>query len=117
MNRFLQWLENEVGYLEKKNDDIQYIMSKTDNAGKANFTKYSYLLDTKYPKVMNGKKNGWPWCACFYVCGIMETYGYDLGMKLLYLPEKSLAAGCGTKEGQAYYSTKNKLFKSPQVGD
>ena len=66
---------------------------------------------------MNGNKNGFSWCACFYVCGIMETYGQDLGMKLLYLPKESLAAGCGKNEAQAYYSNKGKLFKAPQIGD
>lgn len=117
INKFLTWLNEEIGYLEKKNNDLDYLFDKTANAGTANFTKYAYVLDTKYPDVMNGNKNGYPWCACFYVCGIMETFGQSLGMKMLYLPKESLAAGCGENQGQAYYKEQNKLFKYPQVGD
>jgi hypothetical protein len=98
VNRFLKWLENEVGYLEKADNNKEYLFDETANAGSANYNKYAYLLDTKYPDVMNSNKNGFSWCACFYVCGIMETYGQDLGMKLLYLPKESLAAGCGKNQ-------------------
>ena len=63
INKFLTWLNEEIGYLEKKNNDLDYLFDKTANAGTANFTKYAYVLDTKYPDVMNGNKNGYPWAT------------------------------------------------------
>ena len=43
----------EVGYLEKKNGDVQALYSKTGNAGSANYTKYGYEMHNIYPSVMD----------------------------------------------------------------
>lgn len=44
---------NEVGYLEKKNGDVNYIYDKTANAGDKNYTKYGLEMHQIYPSVMD----------------------------------------------------------------
>jgi hypothetical protein len=108
-------MENEVGYIAKRSPKLEFLFDKTANSElDCYFTKYTYLLDTKYPNVMRRKVSGCNWCTAFYLCGIFETYGEEIGMKLLYLPElNSASAGCGRKNGQRHYIENNVLYDFP----
>ena len=59
--------KQELGYLEKKDNNLKYLFDKTANAGSNNYTKYAYEIWTKWPDFFNGNKNGYAWCASF-VC-------------------------------------------------
>lgn len=63
----------EVGYLEKKNNDLRYLYEKTQNAGSANYQKYSYDLRKAYPD----KKIYFPaaWCDYFVDWCFLQAYG------------------------------------------
>ena len=52
-NKLISVAEAEIGYLEKASNAS--LDSKTDNVGKANFTKYARDLDA-IPNFYNGKK-------------------------------------------------------------
>lgn len=79
--------------------------------GKKN--KYAEELDEV--DFFNGKKNGYDWCCCF-VCWLFEhLWGKATAQKMLYLPEKSLAAACPYA---ANYYINNKAWHAvPEVGD
>ena len=66
-------LEEEIGYLEKKNNSK--LDSKTGNAGSANYTKYWRDIKPSY--------QGQPWCAAFISWCFMKAFGLDNAKKLL----------------------------------
>lgn len=102
---------DEVGYTGKLNCNYD-LYSKTDGPpGK--FNKYAFELDA-LKDFYNGKKNGFDWCDVFVDWCFVDTFGRDLGQKMLYQPNRSL--GAGTKYSMGYY-TANKAFTSyPQIG-
>lgn len=71
---------NEVGYLEKKNGDLQYLYDKTANAGNANYTKYGYEMNQLYPQAMDYPAS---WCDAFVDWCMYKAYGAENAQKLL----------------------------------
>lgn len=103
----------EVGYLEKATNS--QLDSKTDNAGKGNWTKYARDLDL-IPGFYNGKKNGYSWCDVFIDWCFVQAYGVETAKKLLLQPDKSLGAGC--TYSARYFKNAGQLHTSnPQPGD
>ncbi len=73
INVVLGIAEEEIGYLEKKNNSK--LDSKTGNAGSANYTKYWRDIKPSY--------QGQPWCAAFISWCFMKAFGLDNAKKLL----------------------------------
>lgn len=109
INKVLNLASNEVGYLEKKTNS--QLDSKTANAGMNNYTKYARDIDSL--NIMYGKKQGYAWCAIFFVWLVYKAYGRKALDKVLYGLEYS--AGC--IETANYYKTAKKFYSSPNVGD
>lgn len=113
-NKVIAVAMNEVGYLEKSTNAQLY--DKTANAGTNNYTKYANDIDTKFPNLYNGKKNGYAWCDVFVDWCFIQAFGVDNAKKLLNQPDKSLGAGCGYSAD--YFKQIGRFFTSnPQVGD
>ena len=110
VDKVIALAKEEVGYLEKKSNSDLY--SKTGNAGSNNYTKYSYELDKT--DIFNGPKNGYPWCTSFYVWLFYHLFGATKTKQALYLPSKSMAAGC--TYAVQYYKAKGKYGSSPRLG-
>ena len=100
----------EVGYLEKANN--KSLDSKTDNAGKNNYTKYNrdYILWGA------GGTLNMQWCAAFVSWCFVKAYGLENAKKLL----------CGglhhyTPTGANRFKKANRYIKrgqgSPEAGD
>lgn len=106
----------EVGYLEKATNS--QLDSKTANAGYNNWNKYARDMDTKYPKFLNGKKNGYDWCAIFVIWCFIKAFGEAIAHILLCQPTGSLGAGCTGVVN--YYKSKGQWHDrtaTPKVGD
>ena len=73
INVVLGIAEEEIGYLEKKNNS--QLDSKTGNAGSANYTKYWRDIEPSY--------QGQPWCAAFVSWCFMKAFGLEKAKKLL----------------------------------
>lgn len=102
----------EVGMLEKASN--KNLDSKTDNAGKNNYTKYARDLDA-IPGFYNGKKQGQPWCDVFNDWNFVKAFGVENAKRLLCQPDKSCGAGC--EWSRNYYKSKGQLHTSPKAGD
>lgn len=102
---------DEVGYLEKKTN--AQLTSKTENAGKGNYTKYAAYMDGI--AFYNGPKNGYDWCAVFIGWCFTQAFGAADAQKLLYLPPKSSGASCTYLAGR--FRANGRLYTTPKVGD
>lgn len=109
IKKIIKIAKSEVGYFEKKSNG--QLDSKTANAGSNNYTKYARDIDNL--NIMNGKKQGYPWCAVFFVYLVYKAYGEKALNKILY--GLYYAAGC--EETVGYYKKANKFYSSPKVGD
>lgn len=104
----------EIGYHEKKSNN--QLDEKTANAGSANYTKYAWDFDQKFPNWYNGKKNGYAWCDAFVDWCFLTAFGYEEALRLLCQPEKSAGAGC--TYSLSYYRQKGQFHtKDPKPGD
>ena len=112
VNKLISVAEAEIGYLEKASNAS--LDSKTDNAGKANFTKYARDLDA-IPNFYNGKKNGYAWCDIFVDWCFVTAFGVEAAKRLLLQPDRSGGAGC--KYSADYYRKKGQFHTTPKVGD
>lgn len=101
----------EVGYLEKATNSN--LDDKTANAGYGNYTKYARDLDAM--GVYNGGKNGYSWCDVFYDWLLIQEFGLDTALKMLYQPKGGLGAGC--YYSAQYYRNNGSYYNYPQVGD
>lgn len=104
--------KGEVGYLEKATNSQLY--DKTANAGRNNWTKYAYEIATKWPDFFNGNKNGYEWCTTFYCWLFLTLFGLEKARKMLYVPARSLAAGC--YYAIRYYKAAGKYGSTPSIG-
>ena len=111
-NTIIQTARQEIGYLEKRTNS--QLDSKTANAGSGNFTKYARDVDA-VPELLNGNKQGFSWCAVFVLWLFVKLWGAAMAMRMLFLPEKSLAASC--TYWMNYYKAAGRFFKDPQPGD
>ena len=80
VERLLATARAEIGYIEK--DTNAQLDDKTANAGDGNWNKYARDLDA-LGVVYNGKKNGYAWCDIFTDWCFIQTFGLELGLKLL----------------------------------
>lgn len=114
---------SQIGYHEKASNSN--LDSFTGNSGSANWNKYAADIDKNYPGYFNGSKNGYEWCTSFVTWCFLTNFGAEVTHKMLYTPQKSLAAGCVYavnyfKAAGAYYSTPQKgdqWFKKDSAGD
>lgn len=113
IERLIATATAEEGYLEKASNS--QLDSKTANAGSNNYTKYARDLDN-IGNIYNGKKNGYAWCDVFVDWCFIQTFGVELGMKLLCQSYGGAGAGC-TYSAQ-YYKNKGQFHTgNPQAGD
>lgn len=112
ISQILSLAEKEKGYLEKRS--LSSLDDKTANAGSGNFTKYARDIDA-IPNLLNGKKQGYSWCAVFVLWLFVTLWGGAKAMKMLFLPEKSLAASC--TYWMRYYKAAGRFFEAPEPGD
>ena len=104
--------EAEIGYLEKKSNSS--LDSKTDNAGKNNWTKYA--RDLYKAGYYNGNKNGYAWCDVFVDWCFYQLCGKDAKKaEAMICQTGDYGAGC-TQSAQ-YYKNKGRLFSTPKPGD
>lgn len=105
----------EVGYLEKADADM--LDSKTSNAGRENYTKYS--RDLAQVGFFNGRKQGVAWCAVFVAWCFFQAYGKDAALEMLNQPKKAENnAGAGCRHAMNYFKAKGKFFSDgPVSGD
>ena len=105
----------EVGYLEKKNGNLDYLYTKTQNAGSANYTKYGYELHNIQSKNMDYPAY---WCDSYVNWVVLKTvtdFGYTIAEAKKVL--------CGdfddyTVYSANYYKNKKRWYTSnPKVGD
>lgn len=73
IDKVIQILENELGYLEKKSNYMLY--DKTANAGYNNYTKYWADIAPEY--------QAQPWCAGTITWSFVKVFGIDATKKLL----------------------------------
>lgn len=109
IDKILNVAKNEVGYLEKKSKD--QLDSKTANAGMNNYTKYARDIDEL--NIMNGNKQGYAWCAVFFVWLIYKAYGKSALNEILY----GLTYSAGCVESANYYKKAKQFYSSPKIGD
>ncbi len=101
-----------VGYKEKAtNRDLD---SFEGNTGTGNWTRFGRDVDA-VSGWMNGRKNGYEWCAIFVCAVFLESFGYPLARNMLFQPERSLAAGCGY--AAQYFKNHGAFYKKPEPGD
>lgn len=113
VERLITTARAEIGYIEKETN--AQLDNKAANAGGGNWNKYARDLDS-LGVVYNGKKNGYAWCDIFVDWCFIQTFGLELGMKLLCQAKKGLGAGCTYSAN--YYKQKGQFHTSaPQPGD
>ena len=103
------WHKSQVGYLEKATGNMNYLSSKTANAGSANYTIYGYKMHQLCPAVMDYPA---PWCDAYYDCGMVEVFGVEKAKKLLH------GFNDYTVESANYYKKNGQWHTSnPKEGD
>lgn len=110
--KIIEAAKKEEGYLEKRS--ASNLDDKTANAGSGNFTKYARDVDA-VPMLLNGKKQGFSWCAVWYLWLFLVTFGLEQARRMLFLPMKALAASC--TYWMQYYKQAGRFFKDPKPGD
>lgn len=104
----------EVDYLEKASNS--QLDSKTGNAGKKNYTKYS--RDLTNMEFYNGYKQGAEWCDIFVDWCMVQAYGKEAALAITFHPTNNkINYGAGCKYSRDYYKAKGRLFSDPQPGD
>lgn len=113
VERLIATARAEIGYIEKETNSK--LDDKTANAGDGNWNKYARDLDA-LGVVYNGRKNGYAWCDIFVDWCFIQTFGLELGLRLLCQAKKGVGAGCSGSAN--YYKQKGRFHKSgPQPGD
>lgn len=102
-DRVIAIAQKEVGYLEKKsNKDLE---SKTANAGKNNYTKYSAVFGV----------NSCYWCA-YFICWLFYTLCGNNKAEAKKMLCGALSGACETLR-QAFVKVKRYYTKEPKAGD
>ena len=127
VERLLATARAEIGYIEK--DTNAQLDDKTANAGDGNWNKYARDLDA-LGVVYNGKKNGYAWCDIYTDWCFIQTFGLELGLKLLVLRggitrneggqgfiRTAVARGKGQRKGQRRTGTPGKSHDVEHAGD
>lgn len=100
----------EVGYLEKKNGNVNYLYDKTANAGTANYTKYGKEMHDIYPSVMDYPAY---WCDAFVDWLFYKEFGVANAKALLGGNFDDYTVG----SAQSYKNKGAWHTKNPKVGD
>ena len=109
--RVIDLAESQVGYLYKKSN--AQLDDFTANAG-GKWNKYARDLDA-LGDFYNGRKNGYDGCDVFVDWLFVQTFGREVGQRMLFQPDRSL--GAGTRYSMNYYKQKGRFFSTPQLGD
>lgn len=105
VDKVLAIAEAEVGYLEKKSN--ANLDSKTGNAGKGNYTKYSRDL---VQWIGSPYAQGVPWCDQFFDWVLAKAVGIDVAKKLLG------GWSAYTPTSANYYKQIGRWSNTPKVG-
>lgn len=101
IEKVIEIADNEVGYLEKKNNSNLY--DKTSNAGSGNYTKYWQDVSPIY--------QGQAWCAAFITWCLTKAFGKDLASEMLgHYPYISCITGKSKAQQQGRWTS------TPSVG-
>ena len=84
-------------------------MTRRPTLGTGTGNKYARDLDA-LGVVYNGKKNGYAWCDIFTDWCFIQTFGLELGLKLLCQAKKGVGAGCSGSAN--YYKQKGQFHTS-----
>lgn len=103
VNKVLQIAQNELGYLEKNNENC--LDSKTENTGGGNYTKYWRDLYPSYQKQ--------PWCNAFVIWCFVKAFGIEKAKELLCCKSFSYY----TPDTAKFFYNKKQWFTTPKVGD
>ena len=113
ISKILDIAKAEVGYLEKSREAYErnpaVLYSKTDGAGKDNYTKYAKEMDEL--RVYNGIKQGYPWCKVFVDWCMVQALGLDRARELL------LGFTAGVLQEYNWYKSNGMIYNEPQIGD
>ena len=104
--------EAEVGYLEKASN--KNLDSKTENAGKNNYTKYA--RDLHKAGYYQANKQGLAWCDMFVDWCFLQLCGGD-AVKAQEIICQSGPYGAGCASSARYYKDKGRFFSDPKPGD
>lgn len=96
--KIVSWAKKQVGY--------------RPTSGKMN--KYAEYLDS-VRDFYNTPKNGADWCDVFVDCGFAQTFGNEIGRKMLYQPLRSTGAGCYFSAN--FFKNNKAFYHLPEVGD
>lgn len=112
-NKVIDYALTQVGYLEKKDGNLDFLFTKKENAGYNNYTMYGYEMHKLYPTVMDYPA---AWCDCFVDYCFYKAYGIDNAKKLLGGNFDDY-----TKNSVTLYKEQNAFFlkneKEPLPGD
>ena len=106
VDKLIEVLEAEVGYLEKASNYDLY--SKTGNAGYNNYTKYGYEMHKLYPATMDFPA---PWCDSFCDWSAVKAFGVETAEKLLHGFDDY------TVNSAQKYKDHGEWYTSPERGD
>ena len=115
INKLITIAKEEVGYLEKRNGNLDYLYTKTQNAGSANYTKYGYELHQLQPKNMDYPAY---WCDAFVDWVVLQVVN-----RLNHTMAEAKKVLCGDFDDYTVYSAnhykkKGRWYTSnPKVGD
>lgn len=109
----------EVGYIEKKNGNLDYLYTKDQNTGSANYTKYGYEMHMLQKSNMDYPA---AWCMCFQSWAFVELFGYDRAKKMLCgdIEDYCPLAVSRFKSAGRWYSTPNRgdlIFFRNSIGE
>ena len=98
-----------VGYMEKKNGDLNYLKTKKLNVGYNNYTWFGYIMHNIEPSVMDYPAY---WCDAFVDFVFTESFGEEAAKYLL----------CGafndyTPASAELYKEAGQWYKDPLPGD
>lgn len=135
-SKFVRIASGWSGYLEKVNYDYKYYESKTDNAGRGNYSRFGRIADMMLSGRDSKNKDGYSWCAMFVLACLYETYGGvidtraergKLAVRSMITDKVKQELYAGYSYGWQYYAgvdvflkafkKMNKITKTPDAGD
>lgn len=100
---------SEVGYIEKRNGDLNYLYLKDKNVGSENYTKYGYEMHKLQPSNMDYPA---AWCMCFISWLFVTCFGLASAKQML----------CGDIDdyvviAEIRFKKAGRWYTEPKVGD
>lgn len=103
------WFRAEDGYLEKGSTNSKYLYTKTQNAGKGNFTKY---WDIIY-KATGKNYQGGAWCMGSLTAALIEVLGVDAAKTL----QGKVFPAINCQATYDYFKPLGRTYSTPEEGD